>query len=66
MQPQRAGKAEREAKSAELNAKTVGQLKRLCRQHGVSKTGVKAKLVARLCDTLCPDEPAAKRPRTVT
>jgi hypothetical protein len=78
VQPQRAGKAECEAKSAELrrqwathnelNAKTVAQLKALCGQHGVSKTGVKAELVARLCDTLCPDEPepAAKRPRTVT
>ena len=54
----------REAKSTELNAQTVVQLKALCGQQGVSKTGVKAELVARLCDALCPDEPAAKRPRT--
>ena len=31
---------------------------------GVSKMGLKAELVARLCDALCPDEPVAKRPRT--
>ena len=53
----------REAKSAELNTQTVAQLKALCAQHGVSKTGVKAVLVARLCDALCTDGPAAKRPR---
>ena len=64
MQPQWAGNAEREAKSAELNTQTVSQLKALCAQHGVSKTGVKAELVARLCDALCTDAPAAKRPRT--
>jgi hypothetical protein len=42
----------------------VAQLKALCGQHGVRKTGVKAELVARLCDALCTDGPAAKRPRT--
>jgi hypothetical protein len=42
----------------------VAQLKALCGQHGVSKTGVKAELVARLCDALCTGAPAAKRPRT--
>jgi hypothetical protein len=56
--------AAREAKSAELNAQTVAQLRELCRQQGVSPTGVKAELVARLCDALCTDGPAAKRPRT--
>jgi hypothetical protein len=54
----------REAKSAELNAQTVAQLKALCGQQGVSKTGAKAELVARLCDVLCTDGLAAKRPRT--
>ena len=52
--------AAREAKSAELNAQTVAQLKELCRKQGVSKTGVKAELVARLCDALCTDGPAAR------
>ncbi len=56
--------SELEAKSAELNAQTVAQLKALCGQQRVSKTGVKAELVARLCEALCPDGPAAKRPRT--
>ena len=54
----------REAKSAELSAQTVAQLKALCGQQGVSTTAAKAELVARLCDALCPDGPAAKRPRT--
>ena len=62
--PTSASVSAREAKSTELNAQTVVQLKALCGQQGVSKTGVKAELVARLCDALCPDEPAAKRPRT--
>ena len=62
--PTSASVSEREAKSTELNAQTVAQLKALCGQHGVSKTGVKAELVARLCDALCTDGPAAKRPRT--
>ena len=62
--PTSASVSERVAKSAELNAQTVAQLKALCGQHGVSKTGVKAELVARLCDALCTDGPAAKRPRT--
>jgi hypothetical protein len=61
--PTSASVSEREAKSAELNRQTVAQLKALCAQQGVSKTGVKAELVARLCDALCPDGPAAKRPR---
>jgi hypothetical protein len=54
----------REAKSAELNAQTVAQLEELCRKQGVSTTAAKAELVARLCDALCTDGPAAKRPRT--
>jgi hypothetical protein len=62
--PTSASVSAREAKSAELNAQTVVQLKALCGQHGVSKTGVKAELVARLCDALCTGAPAAKRPRT--
>ena len=62
--PTSASVSAREAKSAELNAQTVAQLKALCGQHGVSKTGVKAELVARLCDALCTGAPAAKRPRT--
>jgi hypothetical protein len=48
----------------ELCTHTMGQLKALCAQHGLRKSGVKAELVARLCDALCADEPAAKRPRT--
>jgi hypothetical protein len=62
--PTSAGVSAREAKSAELSAQTVAQLKALCGQHGLSKTGVKVELVARLCDALCTDGPAAKRPRT--
>ena len=62
--PTSASVSAREAMGAELNAQTVAQLKALCGQHGVSKTGVKAELVARLCDALCTDGPAAKRPRT--
>ena len=62
--PTSVSEAAREATSAELNAQTVAQLKALCRQQGVSPTGVKAELVARLCDALCTDGPAAKRPRT--
>jgi hypothetical protein len=62
--PTSASVSEREAKSTELNAQTVAELKALCGQHGVSKTGVKAELVARLCDALCTGAPAAKRPRT--
>jgi hypothetical protein len=61
--PTSASVSAREAKSAELNAQTVAQLKALCAQRGVSKTGVKAELVARLCDALCTAGPAAKRPR---
>ncbi len=62
--PTSASVSQREAKSAELNAQTVAQLKALCGQHGLSKTGVKAELVVRLCDALCTGAPAAKRPRT--
>ena len=62
--PTSAGVSAREAKSAELSAQTVAQLKALCGQHGLSKTGVKSELVARLCDALCTGAPAAKRPRT--
>ena len=46
----------KEAKSAELGARTVMQLKAQCTQHGLRKTGTKAELVARLCDELCTAE----------
>jgi hypothetical protein len=64
LQARLATKAKHEAMSMELCAThTMGQLKALCARHGLRKSGVKAKLVARLCDALCADEPAAKRPR---
>ena len=47
----------KEAKSAELGARTIMQLKAQCTQHGLRKTGTKAELVARLCDKLCTAEP---------
>jgi hypothetical protein len=47
----------KEAKRAELGARTVMQLKAQCAQHGLRKTGTKAELVARLCDELCTAEP---------
>ena len=47
----------KEAKSAELGARTVMQLKAQCAQHGLRKTGTKAELVARLCDELSMAEP---------
>ena len=56
--------AKRDAKREELHLRTMAQLQALCAQHGLSKTGVKAELVARLCDALCTGAPAAKRPRT--
>ena len=46
-----AGKARR----AELGAHTVAQLKVLCAQRGLRKTGTKAALVARMCDAVCDD-----------
>ena len=55
--PTSVSEAARGAKSAELNAQTVAQLKELCRKQGVSPTGAKAELVARLCDELCTAEP---------
>ncbi len=45
------------AKSAELGAHTVAQLRALCAQRGLRKAGAKAELVARLCDALCADAP---------
>ncbi len=36
-----------------LDVQTVAQLKELCVQHGLQKTGVKAELVERLLDLLC-------------
>ena len=40
----------REARRTELRARTVAQLKVLCAQRGLRKTGAKAALVSRLCD----------------
>jgi hypothetical protein len=51
--------AKRDAKREELHLRTMAQLQALCAQHGLSKTGVKAELVARLCDALCTDEQVA-------
>ncbi len=59
-----ANEAQRGATRGELRAHTVAQLKALCAQQGLRKTGVKEELVARLCDVLCTDEPAAKLRRT--
>jgi hypothetical protein len=44
----------REAKRVELCGLKVPTLKGLCEQHNLSKAGVKADLVSRLCDTLAP------------
>jgi hypothetical protein len=41
-----------QAEFEKLNAQTVAQLRELCAQHGVRKTGVKSELVARLLDAL--------------
>ena len=41
----------REARRTELRARTVAQLKVLCAQGGLRKTGAKAALVARLHQT---------------
>ena len=43
----------KEAKCAELGARTVMQLKAQCTQHGLRTTGTKAELVARRCNELC-------------
>ena len=55
-----ANEARRAAKTAELRAQTVPQLRALCAEHGLHKAGVKAALVARLCDTLCSAEPGGE------
>ena len=39
---------------------TVLQLRALCAEHGLHKAGVKAALVARLCDALCSAEPGGE------
>jgi hypothetical protein len=44
----------REAKRVELCGLKVPTLKGLCEQHNLSKAGVKADLVSRLCDALAP------------
>jgi hypothetical protein len=41
-----------QAELEKLKAQTVAQLRELCAQHGVGKTGVKSELVARLLDAL--------------
>jgi hypothetical protein len=56
--------ADREAKRIELRARTLEELKEMCARRGLRKSGLKAELVARLCNALCSVEPAAKRPRT--
>ena len=55
--------ADREAKSIELRARTLEELRAMCARRGLRKSGVKAELVARLCNALRREEPAAKRPR---
>ena len=60
----KAEEVKRFAKSVELRAWLVPELRALCEVRGLRKTGRKAELVARLCDELCKPEPAAKRPRT--
>ena len=44
----------REAKRVELCGLKVPALKGLCDEHKLSKAGVKADLVSRLCDALAP------------
>ena len=34
------------------------QLRALCAQHGVRKTGARAEVVLRLCDVVCAEGPA--------
>ena len=60
VQVQWANEARRAAKTAELRAHTVPQLRALCAEHGLHKAGVKAALVARLCDALCSAEPGGE------
>ena len=48
---------------AELGGLTVPVLKGLCAEFGLSKTGVKADLVVRLCPKLCSDGPPRKKLR---
>ena len=50
----------REARRTELRARTVAQLKVLCAQRGLRKTGAKTANVARLCTTATAWGPAAK------
>ena len=58
----RDGEAARETKLAELRALKVPELKQLCDQHDVRKTGKKEELVARLCDALSnAEQPVEKR-----
>ena len=57
----RTGKAARETKLAELRALKVPELKQLCDQHDVRKTGKKEELVARLCDALSNAEQPAEK-----
>ena len=58
----RTGEAARETKLAELRALKVPELKQLCDQHDVRKTGKKEELVARLCDALSnAEQPVEKK-----
>jgi hypothetical protein len=57
----RTGEAARETTLAELRALKVPELKQLCDQHDVRKTGKKEELVARLCDALSNAEQPAEK-----
>ncbi len=57
----RTGEAARETKLAELRALKVPELKQLCDQHHVRKTGKKEELVARLGDALSNAEQPAEK-----
>ncbi len=48
--------ADREAKKIKLRARTLEELKEMCARRGVRKSGLKAELVARLCNALCREE----------
>ncbi len=57
----RTGEAARETKLVEFRALKGPELKQLCDQHNVRKTGKKEELVARLCDALSNAEQLAEK-----
>ncbi len=58
----RTGEAARETKLAELRALKVPELKELCDQHDVRKTGKKEEPVVRLCDEVSnAEQPVEKK-----